>query len=156
MKTRTTEYFYYSPEEIIINKFKNNLKILISNYNNVIYSNDDVEKINSVLCIIIEYINNVNSIINIIKKNQNKNYMGFFEKQFRIIINKQKEFKKEVKILSLYEKNNNETFKKISNELVIKCNNIASIVYGYFNIKYMFILHKTNADIFRIVMSYIY
>ena len=156
MKTRTTEYFYYSPEEQIIIKFKNNLKILLSNYKNVTNSYDDVEKIKCVLCVINEYINNINSIIKIIKKNQNKNYMGFFEQQFRIIIFKQKEFKESVKILSLYEKNKNETFKKISNELVKKCNKIASIVYDYFNIKFMFILHKTNTDIFRIVMSYIY
>lgn len=153
MRTRSTDYSIINKTVTIeeINKINKKLLFEISKLKNKLTIIERFKLINKIMS---HTLKNVNIYIEF-----QKTYPLYdttyrkLENFLKIFLLKKKIYKEEIKNLNPYE--NHECI-VIYDSLMKKCEIGNRQIYDYFNHKYSVILFKTNRDIYRIILSYLF
>lgn len=143
MQTRTTNY---SDERILITRFGETIKNLCYKVKNA-KDIDKVDIINSIVCYIHKN--------NMLKFIQTPKYILVFEHYYLIMLKNNKSYKTDLVSFSQKKENDNELFKKKTKQLLQNSHKMTQFIHNYFNLKYLYVLLRTNRDVYRIIMSYL-
>lgn len=93
--------------------------------------------------------------MNMLLKIANMNYDISIERYFKSILMKKKDLKKQIDEYSLDPEIDNPQFKLYSKLLLNKMDKLSVYINDYFTRKYIFVLMRTNKDVYSNILSYI-